>query len=509
MATSQPTLPTNQTLDLGAATLAKHLASGELSALEVVEAHIEQIERVNPGLNAVIVQRYDQARAEARQADARRLRGDQVGELHGVPITIKECLDLVGTPSTFGLVSRKQQQATKDEVHVACMRQAGAIVLGKTNVAQLLAFVETDNPVYGRTNNPHNPERTCGGSSGGEGAIIAAGGSPLGLGTDIGGSVRIPAAFCGITSIKPTAGRMPDTGRASFAFGQQAIQSQVGVLGKKVADISLGLLVANRANPANIPLGNPNHVDLSKLRIAFYQNDQTLTPCPAARRAVREAAARLRTMGAQVTEWQPPAVPDAYHLFYRIMTADGGAHIRKLTHNQAADPRVAQLAQLTGLSRPMVGLVTGLLSLAGQHKTAAIGRNFGYRDTNNYWELVEAQHDYRERFAHALNQADGGPFDLILAPAFALPALTHGTAKDLGTAGAYTLLYNLLGYPAGVVPFTRVLPHEETERPASADIVEKTAALVEKGSAGLPIGVQVIARPWQEHLALAAMQALE
>jgi fatty acid amide hydrolase len=407
------------------------------------------------------------------------------------------------------LASRKQQYATSDETHVASLRQAGAIILGKTNVAQLLAFVETDNPVYGRTNNPHNPDRTCGGSSGGEAAIIAAGGSPLGLGTDIGGSVRVPAAFCGIASIKPTAGRMPDTGRASFAFGQQAIQSQVGVLGKKVADVSLGLAVANRANPAQIPLGEPTHVDLTTLRVAFYENDQTLAPCPAARRAVREAAARLRSQGALVTEWQPPAVPDAYDLFYRIMTADGGTHIRKLIGKQAADPRVAQLAQLTGLSRPLVGLVTGLLSLAGQHKTAAIGRNFGYRDTTNYWERVEAQHNYRERFAQALNQADGGPFDLILAPAFALPALTHGAAKDLGTAGAYTVLYNLLGYPAGIVPFTRVLPNEETDRPTSTDIVEKTAAHVELGSAGLPIGVQVIARPWHEHLALAAMQALE
>src|SRR3954453_10334350 len=164
---------------LGAGELAALTAAGDLSAVEAVEAQIARIEEVNPGLNAVVVKRYAEARAEAREADARRARGEALGPLHGVPVTIKDSLDVAGLPSTFGLPSRAQSQASADEAHVARLRQAGAIILGKTNVAQMLFYFEADNPLYGRTNNPWNRDRTPGGSSGGEAAIIAAGGSPL------------------------------------------------------------------------------------------------------------------------------------------------------------------------------------------------------------------------------------------------------------------------------------------------------------------------------------------
>lgn len=167
---------------LSATELATLIARGDISSVEAVEAHIERIERVNPGLNAVVVKRYEAAQAEAREADEHRVRGEALGPLHGVPITIKETLDLVDTPSTFGLPSRARILARQDDLYVARMRKAGAIILGKTNVAQLLYYIESDNPLYGHTNNPWNLERSSGGSSGGQAAIIATGGSPLGLG---------------------------------------------------------------------------------------------------------------------------------------------------------------------------------------------------------------------------------------------------------------------------------------------------------------------------------------
>src|ERR1700736_3578263 len=203
---------------LGARELARSIADGSITAVQAVEVHIERIERVNPALNAVVVKRYDEARAEARDADRRRAAGEPLGAMHGVPVTVKECLDFAGLPSTFGLASRARHAAEADDPYVARMRAAGAIVLGKTNVAQMLLAVESSNPVYGRTNNPWNLDRTPGGSSGGEGAIVAAGGSPLGLRTDIGGTVRVPAAFCGIAALKPMQGRTPDQGRCSVPF---------------------------------------------------------------------------------------------------------------------------------------------------------------------------------------------------------------------------------------------------------------------------------------------------
>jgi fatty acid amide hydrolase len=499
--------------ELGAAEMAALIAQGEISSLDAVEAHIARIERVDPKLNAMVVRRYDAARAEARAADRRRAAGEPLGPLHGVPITIKECLDLEGTPSTFGLPSRASMAARADNVYVARARAAGAIVLGKTNVAQLLFHVECDNPVYGRTNNPWNLDRTPGGSSGGEGAIIAAGGSPLGLGTDIGGSLRYPAASCGIASLKPTAGRTPDAGRYSAPFGQRAIVSQVGVLARQVADVALGIEVINGGCNPNaeppMPLGTPATVDLAGLRVARYADDGTFAVAPAVRRALDEAAEALRRRGAQVTDWQPPNVLRALELFYGIMSADGGTGMRRVLGRDKRDPRIGLLLGLASRSRPTLAAIGGLLRLLGQRGLAGGISSFGHRDTAHYWELVEEQLDYQQRFGQALDRDAGGPFDVILCPATALPAWTHGAGQNLSLGGAYTALYNLLGYPAGVVPVTRVRPGEEIGRARSRDVVEQTAYTVEQGSAGLPIGVQVVARPWREHVALAAMLAIE
>lgn len=498
---------------MSATQLVQHIARGDISATEAVEAHIARIEQVNPQLNALVVKRYEAARHEARQADDQRKVGEVTGVLHGLPVTIKECLDLEGTPATFGLPSRRSHRAAKDEMHVARLRQAGAIVLGKTNVAQLLFYYESDNPLYGRSNNPWNPARTPGGSSGGEAALLATGGSALGLGTDIGGSVRIPASFCGVASLKPTAGRTPDHGRFSVPMGQRAIQSQVGVLARQVEDVALGLEVINGGrNPAvepPLPLGDFRSVDVSKLRVAYYTDDGTFEVAPAVQRAVREAADMLRNLGAQVTNWTPPAADHSLDLLYGIFGGDGCQLMRTLLGKDKRTPQIAQLLTLAQLPRGVVKSMMGLLNLLGQRGMANGLRAFGYRDTAHYWQLVEAQQDYQVRFQDALDHDQGGPFDVILCPVCSLPAFTHGASRDLVTAGAYAGLYNVLGYPAGVVPLTRVREDEQVGRKPSRDTVEKAAFGVEQGSVGLPVGVQVVARPWREHVALAAMQAIE
>src|SRR5436305_14139 len=166
--TPMKTISNASLTNFSAVELAAMIARGDISSLEAVEAHIERIERVNPALNAVVVKRYEAARVEAQDADKRRLRGEVLGPLHGVPITIKESLDVEGTPSTFGLQSLATVLAAEDDLYVSRMRQAGAIILGKTNVAQLLYYIESDNPVYGSTNNPWNLDRSLGGSSGGQ-----------------------------------------------------------------------------------------------------------------------------------------------------------------------------------------------------------------------------------------------------------------------------------------------------------------------------------------------------
>ncbi len=498
---------------LSATELAAAIARGDVSAVEAVEAHIARIEQVNPTINAVVIKRYNEARAEARAADERRSWGEALAPLHGVPITIKESLDLTGTPSTYGLTARANTLAERDNFYVARIRMAGAIILGKTNVSQLLLYTEADNPVYGRTSNPWNQARTSGGSSGGQAAIVAAGGSPLGIGTDIGGSVRLPASFCGIASLKPTAGRMPDNSSFGMSVGQRAIISQVGPMARTVDDLTLALQVMNGGDNPNVeppmPLGDPSTIDVSKLRVAYYTDDKTLGVSPAVRRAVIEAAGMLAGRGAQVVEWQPPDVATALHIFYGILSADGGRGASEMVSGSTKDSRIATLLRLAGAPRPVNLTLRGALAVTGQRNTGQVLRAFGHRDTLHYWRLVEAQMDYQRRFLDALDQDEGGPFDVIICPACALPAFPHGASADLLAGGGYETLYNVLGYPAGVVPLTRVQAGEESTRKSSLDRMERVARTAEEGSAGLPVGVQVVARPWREHVALAAMSAIQ
>ena len=497
-----------------AAELAHMIAHREITSVEAVDAHIARIEDINRALNAVVWKRYAEAREEAHRADEAVARGDALGTLHGVPITIKEAFALAGSPATYGLGSRSAAIAKEDDIYVSRLRSEGAIILGKTNVSQLLLYIESDNPVYGRTNNPWNTERTAGGSSGGEAAIIAAGGSPLGLASDIGGSIRIPATFCGLAGMKPTAGRLPDSTHFGLPPGEQAIVSQAGILARTVLDVELGIraLSGGSGEGGEVtapPLGDPHSVEISQLRVAYYSDDGTLPVAPAVHRAVNEAAGVLAGRGAQVVLWPPPEVPQAVDIFFGILSADGARGARHMLSGNTVDPRLGQLVRLAGMPRPALDTMQLALSLLGQRTASSMLRNFGYHDTAHYWKLVEAQDAYRRRFACALDTDEGGPFDLIVCPAGALPAFPHGASKDLVVAGGYSVLYNVLGYPAGIVPVTRVQPGEESRRKRSRDRMEDAARLAEQGSAGLPVGVQIVARPWHEHVALAAMSAIE
>jgi Asp-tRNA(Asn)/Glu-tRNA(Gln) amidotransferase A subunit family amidase len=230
---------------LSATEMAKSIASGALSSRAVVEAHIRRIETINPRINAVVVPLFAQALTEADEADAARARGDKLGSLHGVPITIKESFDVKDTPTTMGLSARAGQLSASDSPLVARLRAAGAIILGKTNVPQMVMYNEADNPVYGRTNNPWNPERATGGSSGGCAAIVAGRGSPLSLGSDIGGSVRLPASACGVHSFKPTSGRLTMLG---LVFGDGMAGVRRALKGSKI-DWRIRCIVLSAAPP--------------------------------------------------------------------------------------------------------------------------------------------------------------------------------------------------------------------------------------------------------------------
>jgi amidase len=214
----------------------------EVSSLELVRAHLEQIERVNPCLNAVTEVLAQSALEQAQVADDRLAAGELRGPLHGVPFSVKDSIDVAGARSTAGTLGfRDAAPATQDATLVKRLRSAGGIPITKTNLPDLLFSFETDNLIFGRTNNPYDLSRTCGGSSGGEAALIAACGSPLGLGSDCLGSVRVPAAFCGIAGIKPTSGRLPRTGHVPAVGGWVEKLWQIGPMARRVEDVALAM----------------------------------------------------------------------------------------------------------------------------------------------------------------------------------------------------------------------------------------------------------------------------
>ena len=323
----------NDITQWGAAEIAAAVASRkDLGLQNAVEAHVRRIEQVDPLLNAVVVRRFDEARREAQLADEAIRQGKPLGPLHGVPITVKESFFLAGTPSCAGLTHLRHELAAADGHLVRLLREAGAIILGKTNVPQLLITHGSDNPVYGRTHNPWRQDRTPGGSTSGEAAIIAAQGSPLGLGGDLGGSIRVPCHFCGIQGLLSTRGRLTRSRpfpqfsrhgsprRPTRPHGTESRRS-----GARASRSGCGESAAGRAACCPAPLREPSAVDPGTLRVAVWTDDGYFPASPAIRRAVESAASLLAARGAHVETYQPPNVEEAIQLFYGLLGADGAA----------------------------------------------------------------------------------------------------------------------------------------------------------------------------------------
>src|SRR5665647_3648250 len=269
----------DQILSFSATHQARLVRQRSISSVELVQAHVERIATVNPRIHAVIEVLAAQALAAARAADEAVARSADTGPLCGVPFSIKDSIELGGAVCTAGTLGRRDAPpATEDATLVARLRAAGAIPIAKTNLPDLLFAFETDNLVFGRTNNPYDLERTPGGSSGGEGALIAACGSPLGLGSDCAGSVRVPSAFCGIAGIKPTSGRLPRTGHFPPAGGWVEALWQIGPMSRHVEDLRtvLPLLAGSDGQDfgaVNMPCSDPSETDLRQLRVAWYTDN--------------------------------------------------------------------------------------------------------------------------------------------------------------------------------------------------------------------------------------------
>jgi Asp-tRNA(Asn)/Glu-tRNA(Gln) amidotransferase A subunit family amidase len=342
---------------LSAVSMAEQIRERKLSPVELADAHLAKIDRLNPKLNAYVHVDVERVRREARAAEGLVMSGAPLGPLHGVPISIKSSLDVAGLRCEAGTRLRAGFIATNDAPLVTRLRNAGAIVLGTTNTPELLMAWETDNLLYGRTNSPWDLDRTPGGSSGGEAAAIAAGMSAGGVGSDGGGSIRVPAHFSGICGLKPTPGRIPSTGHFPPSGGPFALIGVVGPMARTVADVKALFEVMQGpddgdACAAPVPLRWPSVDEIKNLRIGYFEDDGRTPVTPEIRLAVRTAAEALRHAGFQLEPFRPEGLAEARELWKKFFVKVGGMLIGPMFRGSEHDLRPI-LKQFIAWSRPV------------------------------------------------------------------------------------------------------------------------------------------------------------
>lgn len=425
---------------------------------EVIEQHLRRLDTVGPALNAVVTRCDERALAEAEAADRRIEASEALGSLHGLPFTAKDALDTAGVRTTAGSSGWSERIPGTDATVVARLRQAGAILIGKTNTPELTLDYETDNRVFGQTYNPYDTSLSPGGSSGGGAAAVASGITPVDLGTDTGGSIRLPAHFCGIAGLKPSFGRVPRTGLAGVFGTPIDPLTHVGPLARSVDDLELvlGVLAGpDGRDPLALPLtsGTSADVAVDELRIAHYADDGTTAASEGVREAVEAAVAVLADRGAAVTGATPPGLEQTRGLFGRMFVLDGYTWMGDL------------LEEMGVTDSPL--LPEGVFGEVGP--------------ATGWTELFRRLDRFRRRMLTFLDHVD-----VIVAPVHPEAAQPPHvlTGRDRRPGFAYAQTYNLTGWPV---------------------------ATVRAGTSpeGLPLGVQVIAGPGREDRAIAVARVIE
>ena len=465
-----------------------------VTAVDVVAAHRARHDATHRQLNALV-----QLRPEA-EAEARRIDAAQAGPLAGVPVSVKECFPVAGLRTTLGIEGRRNAVDVADASIVARLKAAGAVIVGKANVPQAMYLHETDNPVWGRTCHPLAADRGPGGSSGGDAALVAAGVVPLAVGNDLAGSLRQPAHVCGIAALMPRSTVLGDGGAFDTMPHLAVVRPRAGFLARSVADLALATAAVG------VPLAAAEaHADGVGLRVGWWDDAGPVPASPAVTRGVADACGRLRTAGVTLVPLDPALAAEAAWLQLAILAADGGRHVRSLFGDSRPIPGVARLLRIAAVPRVLRPLVATIARITGRRLEAEALARTGPRDAAAVAAFAAARADLAARFV-----ASARGCDAVVCPVSALPALRHGTAARLILAAAPCLLANLLDLAAGAVPVTTVRPEEETGRAPSRDPVLREAAATDRGSRGLPIGVQVIATPTRdEATVLRVMRLIE
>jgi amidase len=445
---------------LSAAELASRIRSKDVSPVEVVEAHLRRIEEHNPQLNAIVTLSPD-VLEQARAAEVAAASGDALGPLHGVPITVKDTIETAGLRTTSGSAMRSEFIPAQDAPAVARLKAAGAIILGKTNAAEMAMDYTADNPVFGRTNNPHDYLRTPGGSSGGEGAAIAASLSPAGIGSDLAGSIRVPSHFCGIAGLKPTVGRVPSIGQFPPANGPYSLGAVIGPMARRVEDLHLlfKVLTGNKGSGSL-----RDHHDLVRgFRAVWYVDDGVSPVTNETAQAVEAAAQALSKAGLSVTQARPPAIERGHDLWLKLFSRASVVQLRNV---------------YAGHEEKGGDFVRWRLATADDKPPPSL---------DEYIQSWLVRDGLRAQLLHWMENTP-----LIVAPVGATPAFLHDATKvhvgerSMSTfrAFSYAQAFNVFDLPVVVVSAGR-------------------------SPENLPIGVQIVGRPFEEETVLAAAVIIE
>ena len=441
------------------------IRSTKLSVAEIVEAHLQRITALEPKLNAFVHLDANHARAQAQAADDAVSSGEPLGPLHGIPLTIKSSVDVAGWPCPTGSLLRKDYVATADAPLISRLRAAGAILLGNTNTPEFLMAYETDNLVKGKTSNPWNLAYSAGGSSGGESAAISSGCSMGGVGSDGGGSIRVPAHFCGICGLKPTPGRIPATGHFPSCAGAFGWIGVVGPMARTVTDVRALFEVmagpdAGDAHAAPVPFRSYTEKDLLATRIGILESTALGNATPETRAAVEHAAKLLSARGFHVEPFHLDGLDRALELWWYFF----GPLIAHLLRASTAGSE----SQLSPMLREYLSHATSPAPLT----------------LEEFLQRCAGRDVQRENILRQMEQVP-----ILLSPVSSAPAFRHGEGNYApGTGYLDTMRYcqwlNLTGFAGASVP-------------------------ISFSKEGLPIGVQIIGRPFEEELVLGVAEALE
>ncbi|XP_078489728.1 fatty-acid amide hydrolase 1-like isoform X2 [Ciona intestinalis] len=504
-------------LSMTAQELVNAAKKGEIDPVVIIQSYIYKACYDTQTFNSVSGVIRD-AEEFAKQLNVSQDSDSSSMKLFGLPVSLKECIGVKGMDSTIGYSSLINKPALEDSVIVKVLKSCGAVPFVKTNLVQGMLCFESSNPIFGETGNPKNVNYTPGGSSSGSGSLVGSGGSVLGFGTDIGGSIRNPAHFCGVCGLKPTMQRLSKIGLQGCLPGQSCLASCVGPLAQDVDTLVLAMQALScplmsqlDKNIPPLPFNDELFQSKLKLRIGYYTNDGYAEPVPAVQRAVLITKEILEKAGHTLVPFKVPRIEDAVRILSSALFADGGRTCMENLKNDLVDPANRYLywrLSCPAFLRPIVKYIVGW----GSPRIANDLMVYGGGDCSVYrlWKIQAETEKYKKEFFTQWRDLD---LNAMICPPFPIAAAPIGSVEHTTALASYTTLFNLLNCPSGVIPVTKV-SQADTDKLKDykgnyGDKWDNHIKKVSENSTDMPIGVQFVGLPWMDEICLRLMKEVE